>query len=181
MFNETPPKVLELRLRALGYRGREMTTATLRFDRVGTTMVLSHTEREPSAQEWSAWLRAMTAAIRAHGVRGAFVVTRGGGPNGLQRAEAIRLLTIALGDDVPQMKVAVCSDSPIARGITTALLWLTQHSGLKMFGYDDRVEALTFLGVPQEQRPEILSLAERFEAELETRALGRAGPWPSPR
>jgi len=146
-----------------------MTTATLRYELVGTTMVLAHTQRDPSAREWSAWLQELAAAIRAHGVRAAFVVTRGGGPNGVQRAEAIRVLTEALGDAVAEMKVAVCSDSPIARGITTALLWTSRHSGLKMFAYDERPEALAFLGVPEEQRFDILSLAERFEAELAQR------------
>lgn len=94
-----------------------------------------------------------------------FVVSRGGGPNAVQRREIISALFAKLGA-AAQMTTAVCSDSPLARGITKAIGWMTSEQDLRSFGYQERQRALTFLKVPLDQGIRIILLTRRFEREL---------------
>ena len=87
----------------------------------GTTMVTVHTDAPPSEAEWDAYLHDITLALQRGRVSGIVVFTRGGGPTSTQRIRYARVLE-RLNVVVP---CAVVTDSAVARGIVTAIAWLT--------------------------------------------------------
>src|SRR5258706_10564649 len=58
--------------------------STMRFARVGVTMLSVHDHRDPSESDWNAYVAAYAEGAREHGVRGLLAVSRGGGPNARQ-------------------------------------------------------------------------------------------------
>lgn len=145
-----------------------MTTTTLLFERVGLLALLVHDERDPSAADWSQWVQFYATATREHNVRDLLVLSRGGGPNSRQRTEVVNALVGCLGPGAMRLRTAVCTDSRLARGITTAIGWLYPMRHLRSFGHDQeqRNLALDFLQVAPGLRPAVLSTAERMEHEL---------------
>lgn len=129
-------------------------------------MVLVCDHREPSAADWSTWVHSYVEGAVAHGSRALFVVSSGGGPNARQRQEVLAALSTNLGRSAASIKTAVCTDSVVARGIGKALAWMVGERALQSFGFDERAEALAFLGVPMQQRAKIALTARRFEREL---------------
>src|SRR5512147_1959684 len=113
--------------------------SAMRYARVGVTMLSVHDHRDPSDADWTEYVEAYEAAARDHGVRGLLAVSRGGGPNARQRKHVVDRL-----GRYGYIKTAVCSSSAIARGITTAIGWLTPAQ-LKGFGYAERDAALAWL------------------------------------
>jgi len=124
-----------------------MKTYTLRCFRVDALMCLVHDEREPTSDEWGFYVRELVRAVTEHDVRKLLVVSQGGGPNAAQRKQLVTSLRPPLNWDVRALKTAVCTSSPLARGITVALGWLST-TNITGFGYEDRRRALDFLGLP---------------------------------
>ena len=144
--------------------------STLRFGRVDRTMLLVHSERNPSAADWSAWVEAYAQGAVEHGARSLFVVGVGRGPNARQRSEVMGALVSRLERaDFEALKTAVCSDSPVARAVTKAIGWLSGTHNIRSFGSEQRSEALDFLGVPESERSEVLDTLRQFERELRLR------------
>jgi hypothetical protein len=138
----------------------------IRYQRVGTTIILVCGKRDPSNEQWSAWCDAYANAVEHHAVRRLFVVSAGGGPNARQRKEVVATLMQRVGAVVEELSTAACGNSPAVRIVTAALGWMTGVHRMRSFSGDDRDRALVYLGVPEEQRPEILGTAKRLEAEL---------------
>ena len=133
-------------------------------------MVLVCGSSNPSDEDWTTWTRAYSRAAAEHGVRSLFVVSRGGGPTARQRKEVITMLMEAhMNPVLEEFRTAVCSSSPMARAITSAIGWLAGAPGMRSFGNEQRDEALEYLGVPPEERSEILQVVRRFEQELRER------------
>jgi hypothetical protein len=141
--------------------------STVRFGRVGGTIVLVCGQPDPSNEDWTIWSNYYANTVLEHGTRRLFVVSAGGGPNARQRKEVISTLVRNLGADVAeQLATAACGSSTSVRIVTAALGWLAGVHRMKAFRNDERERALEYLKVPREQRPEVLRLAKRFEAEL---------------
>jgi len=139
-------------------------TTTLRFLRVDDVMCLIHDERDPAPEDWRVYVAALATALAEHGVRKLLVVSAGGGPNAAQRKLLVDAIVPALGGDIRALKTAVCTSSPLARGITVALGWLSSAS-LTGFGYDERRQALDFLAVAvSRQRVVLLAVAGEIDA-----------------
>jgi hypothetical protein len=146
-------------------------TATLRFTRIDDLTCLVHDERNPAADDWKAYVQAFAEVLRVHGVRKLLVVSRGGGPNAAQRKHLVSDIVPAMGGDAKALKTAVCTSSPVARGITVALGWLSS-TNLTGFGYDDVHRALDYLEVPVARHPPVLrEVANQITALARSRAI----------
>ncbi|NUP09682.1 MAG: hypothetical protein HOW73_26860 [Polyangiaceae bacterium] len=132
---------------------------TMRFEQFGDTVAMVHTADAPSDTEWDA----MLAFLRTHWPARVLVFTEGGGPTTLQRGR----LNDALGKDV--MSTAVVTSSAVVRGIVTALSWF--NPGIKTFSPDGAAAALRYLGVPAEERHELMRRVSKMSSELKPGGL----------
>jgi hypothetical protein len=148
------------------WHAAQVTPTTLRFTRIEDVMCLVHDDRNPAVEDWRLYVEALTAGVVDQGVARLLVVSRGGGPNAAQR----KALVDSLGSHATKFATAVCSSSPIARGITTALGWLTP-ARITGFAYDDRRRALDFLAVPAARQAGVLIAVE---ASISSLAAARA-------
>lgn len=133
--------------------------ATLRFAKVHDTAVLAHGDTTPSDSDWTAWVQAYSGYLR-EGVRELLVVTSGGGPNAAQRKQLTHAINAFDREVAPKLRTAICSSSSLARGIMTAIVWLTR-APLRGFDFNARTEALDYLQTPQPDRADVLAAAER--------------------
>jgi hypothetical protein len=138
----------------------------IRYQRFGSTLALVCGKRDPSNDEWTVWCDFYATAVEQHGVRRLFVVSASGGPNARQRKQIVATLVQRVARVVDEISTAACGNSPAVRIVTAAFGWMSGVRRIKTFRGEDRDRALAYLGVPEEQRPEILAAVERLEAEL---------------
>ncbi len=105
-----------------------------------------HTEAPPSDAEWAAWF---DMCHGAETLRGALVVTDGGGPNASQRA---RIMTE--GRHVASLPRAVVTRSVAARCIVTAIGWFGKD--IRAFAPTGLQEAMSYLGIDTEARHRVV-------------------------
>ncbi|MEY2937243.1 MAG: hypothetical protein RL033_7992 [Pseudomonadota bacterium] len=83
-----------------------------------------HSERDPSAEEWTASCRAFRklreSCGESTGTLRSLIVSDGGGPNSQQRAQFFREAQIT---QYPTAVITNALDNPIKRGIATAISW----------------------------------------------------------
>ncbi|HTQ04988.1 MAG TPA: hypothetical protein VMI54_14085 [Polyangiaceae bacterium] len=123
----------------------------------GPVFVTVHGTEAPSDEEWLRYLE--TGKAHFAGVRASLIITEGGGPNGQQRA----LLTERYPEFGP-LPVAVVSDSPLTRGIVTALRWLGKN--IRAFRPTDLAGAFEYLDVPIPEREALLHRVAHVRSEL---------------
>ena len=132
---------------------------TLAYSRYrGRLVLLAHARVNPSAAEWSAYCRDLRR-WRAE-LDGILVRSDGGGPNALQRGE----MTDAIEAERTTVRTAVVTVSRVARGIVTALSWI--NAQIKAFSPLQQDAALSYLGVTDDERAEVLAELERLRALL---------------
>ncbi|HET8935016.1 MAG TPA: hypothetical protein VFN67_16320 [Polyangiales bacterium] len=110
----------------------------------------------PTAEEWARCLRLFRERA---GCESRFLVeTRGGGPDAKQR----KVLAEVMRDQ--DTRVAVMTDSIVARGILTALAWL----GLPQRGFalNDLRAASEYLGLSSEERQRAAEELARLRDEI---------------
>jgi hypothetical protein len=131
-----------------------MNMAIARSDRVYT---LVYGADPPTDEEWSQCL-AMFRERTGQDTR-CIVQTRGGGPDAKQR----KVLADTMRNE--DTRVAVMTDSIVARGILTALAWL----GLPQCGFalNDLHAAANYLGLSSEELQHAEQELERLRFELE--------------
>src|SRR5258708_2854567 len=96
--------------------GGSSAMANMTFARDLDLLLLIHNKTDPSGEEWSAYCAAIRGYQRSDDpVSNLLVVSEGGGPNARQRREVIESF------QPRQAPTAVCANSAIARGITTAI------------------------------------------------------------
>jgi len=119
--------------------------ADMTFVKEGDLLILVHNKTNPTPEAWAAYCQAIkTYLASGDAVRVLLVVSEAGGPNAKQRREVIE----AFGSTQPL--TAVCSNSALARGITTAIAWLFPKL-MMSYRYEDVVAALDGLGVPRDK------------------------------
>ncbi len=121
---------------------------TMTSKRVGTWILVANDKGSPSDAEWDAVLGL------TRGATGSLVYTSGGVPNSAQRKRASEQGLLAL-------RAALMTDSPIARGVVTALSWLGADT--RAFDPEETQAALGFLNVPEAEHRELLSHLERMK------------------
>lgn len=102
-------------------------------------VILVHTKDSPDDAEWREYAQA--ASKWKKDIQGFLVISEGGGPNTMQRAE----LDTAIGIESHSAKTAVVTVSRIARGIVTAIGWF--NTTIKAFSTNQMAQALEYLGV----------------------------------
>jgi hypothetical protein len=136
---------------------------TLAFDRIGPCFVLAVGSRSPSDTDWDAYLDFVKESIGARKAPLTLVSSKGGGPTPAQRQ---RLNDVTKSLNVEKtLKVAVLTQSPVVRGIATALSWFVQ--GYKAFAPSDLGAALDFLGVISADQIEIKRLVPKLHARID--------------
>ena len=130
---------------------------TMRYAPEGAVFVTVHGAEPPSDEEWTRYLEVSKQHLGS--VRASLIVTDGGGPNSRQRA----LLTERYPEFGP-VPVAVVSDSPLTRGIVTALHWLGKN--IRAFRPRDLAGAFTYLSVPVPEREALLHRVAVLRSEL---------------
>jgi hypothetical protein len=121
-------------------------------------MILVHAKDAPSDDEWKVYLK--DATMSRDTIQGFLVVSEGGGPNTVQRAE----MNEALEVEKRGPKTAVVTVSRIGRGIVTALSWF--NPGIKAFSTINVPAALDYLGMPKPDHDGLLLELKRLKSEL---------------
>lgn len=133
---------------------------TLAYDIIHpNTAVLVHGRENPADDEWGPYIEALRDLVTRVGEITVLVVTDGGGPNSVQRAELNERVLAGR-----TMLGAVVTESRIARGIVTALSWF--NSGIKAYPPVRLREALRYLGLEEEAQAEALFMVSRLRGEL---------------
>lgn len=120
-------------------------------------VVVVHGTHAPSQHEWDAWLEAFSQLVVVHR-RPIYLVSGGGGPDGLQRAEMNRLATW-------KPRMAVLTESTLARAIAGALAGGARLE-VRCFLPDERHEAVRYLGLAPERVLELNRVAWQLERGL---------------
>jgi hypothetical protein len=132
--------------------------------RSGRVHVAIHDAAPPTDAEWTGWLELIREARAAH--PRFYVETHGGGPDAKQRR--------ALGEvvDKAEMRVAVLTESLVARGIVTALAWLGFSQ--RAFGLTEQHAAFAYLELEAEEVKCVLEELPRLRADTGLKELKRA-------
>lgn len=136
---------------------------TLAFDRVGSCFILAVGAKNPSDTDWDAYLAFVKENLGGRKAPVTLVSSKGGGPTPAQRQ---RLNDLTKSVNVEKtLKVAVLTQSPVVRGIATALSWFVQ--GYKAFAPSDISAALDFLGVNSTDQAEIKKRVPQLHDRIE--------------
>lgn len=130
---------------------------TMRYAPQGKVLVTVHSAEPPSDEEWARYLEASKSHLGF--LRASLIITDGGGPNSRQRA----LLTERYPEFGP-VPVAVVSDSPLTRGIVTALHWLGKN--IRAFRPTALADAFEYLAVPGPETEALLHRVAVLRSEL---------------
>jgi hypothetical protein len=109
---------------------------------IGDLGVALHTDKDPSREEWDAW---MVSVRKVPSTRlRVLAVTDGGGPNTVHRNQFVKYL------DGAKARIAVVSDAIMVRGIVTALSWFTD--GIRIFAPEQLHAAMAHVDMSSELR-----------------------------
>jgi hypothetical protein len=129
---------------------------TLKWRRVGTTVLVVHARLLPDPAEWGAFIRDCSemSGIAARGLVFAEVTL-----NAEQRRqiETVHRMTGTYA-------VAVITSSLLTRVLVTTMNWMRNNH--RAFAPGDVVAAFDYLGVSEPERHELLALALQFAREL---------------
>jgi hypothetical protein len=133
---------------------------------VGDLMILVHTSRPPSTDEWATYISTISKLDPAKFQT--LVFTDGGAPSSTQRKE----VTEALGGRAS--RGAIVSASMLVRGVVTALSWFNPL--IRAFSPDEVADALQYLCVPRDEEPRVWAEVQRLREQLggESRSVPRS-------
>jgi hypothetical protein len=118
-------------------------------------LVAVYGESSPTDEEWQRYIETMRAITATESL---LIFSWGGGPTMRQRRELEEAVSHHQG------KVAVVTESRIARGIVKAIHWTGKQ--IKPFGFNRRDDAFEFLGLDELQRGQALEQARALTTEL---------------
>lgn len=121
-------------------------------------LILIHTKDSPDNAEWREYAQA--AGKWKKEIQGFLVISEGGGPDTMQRAE----LDTAIGIESHTAKTAVVTVSRIARGIVTAIGWFSPR--IKAFSTLQLPQALEYLGVSATEVDNVNAEIKRLKKDL---------------
>lgn len=133
---------------------------TMLFERVGDVLVLVHGVEDPSDAEWNPYVSFAEAHQRStKPLIGLLVTTLGGSPNAGQRR------AIAAVSKIRPIPTCVCGNSMVARGVVTAIRWLTDAPiyGLRLDQIDD---ALELMKVPADDHAAVKVILARLQRQV---------------
>ncbi len=130
---------------------------TMAYEKSGGVLIVVHTAQAPSAIEWSKWVERMGR----RDFDSILVVTKGGGPNGSQRTQAVNFWK----GQSSTVKIAAITDASVVRGILTALHWLG-FSDMKAFSSREISSALTYLSVLPDNQSLVLNMVMILQRDL---------------
>jgi hypothetical protein len=136
-----------------------METRTLKWRRVGGTVLIVHARVLPDETEWNAFIADSMSAPVENGLVFCEVSL-----NPAQRRQ------VAAAHRVNGCRsVAVITSSLLTRVLIRTLNWMSNKH--RAFDPSEVVAAFDFLGTPHDQRHELLALALRFARELKLSQL----------
>jgi hypothetical protein len=133
---------------------------------LGSVLVLFHSSRAPTNDEWDSILAMLERTMRAHGAVQIIVLTEGGPPSATQRAALTRILAGG------KSRSAVLTQSKAARAIVTALRWW--NPTIVSFSPDDLASAMAFLRIEPERKGTIERTLVELRDEV-ARSLPKVG------
>lgn len=132
---------------------------TLAFEQVKDTLLLLHGPHSPSDDEWMQYVRALWESVD-RGVRNVMVITEGPGPNAMQRGE----LT-SQRNKLAHLRTAVITSSAVARGIVTAVGWLSDRD-IRSFSAVNLHQAFAYLKLSDSEGLELRLCIETLRDEF---------------
>ena len=135
-----------------------MYTRTMKWRRVGGTVLIVHARVLPDPAEWSAFIADMWAPVE-HGLVFCEVSLNGEQRRQVAAAHAVN----------GTRSVAVITSSLLTRVLIRTLNWMSNKH--RAFAPSEVVAAFDFLGTPDAQRLELLALALEFARELKLSQL----------
>ncbi len=130
---------------------------TLGADRI---LVVAHSPQTPSDAEWQAYVDDAERWVQRGELRGALVLTAGGGPTSGQR-RALERMQARIGA-LP--RTAVVTDKLLVRGIVIAIGLF--NANIHAFRPTALDEAMTYLEVAAAARPQLIAELERQRLRL---------------
>lgn len=121
-------------------------------------LILVHTKDAPDDVQWKEYVAAARGWKKD--IHAFLVVSDGGGPNAMQRAE----LDEAIDIEHHPGKTAVVTVSRIARGIVTAISWFSP--GIKSFGTNQLAQAIEYLGASPGEVESVSNEVRRLKKSL---------------
>lgn len=122
---------------------------TMLVDLEHDLLICLHTKAPPRDEEWQEYITLSVKQVEdARGIKRRFrqlVITEGGAPSLAQRKAVTDAFQAAVGDGSVQEMIAVVSNSPYTRFVTTALSIIVK--GIRSFPEDKLDNALAYLGV----------------------------------
>lgn len=145
-----------------------MTPSKIAFDQLDSAYVLVIGQANPRDAEWAEWVEFVTVNSTPGMKPRIVVVTEGGAPSAAQRA-ALSDVTEAYKSEV---KVAVLTESTMARGALTALSWFAANV-YRPFAPADIDKALHYLDLTA-KAAEIKSKIRLLQRKLDLPVLKEA-------
>lgn len=138
------------------------TLAFARLESVASAYVLVLSERPPDEADWASWVAYIAEHISPETAPRVLVVTEGGAPSAAQRASLSRVTE----RHRHAAKVAVCTDSALARGAITALSWFMPNAyrAFSRGALDDAAHYLDLSAVSLEVAALARTLRRRLDA-----------------
>ena len=125
----------------------------------GGVLVIAHGPTPPSEREWKEHCQFVDKRI--DGLSGVIVVSEGGHPNSLQRAELAAVM-----DKRDSPPTSLVTTSRTIRGVMSVMRWLSVVKDVKTFPPDRVHEAFEFLGVPSSHAKRLRRDLEAMQAQI---------------
>lgn len=121
---------------------------SLGYGQVGSCFIYASSKSPPAAADWETYIAFFRKALSApggpplmDGTLTVLVYERTSGPNAAQRKQLNDLVSAL------PLRVAVVTNSAIARGVLTAMSWFAKGKGYHPFTPDEVEQALEFLKI----------------------------------
>jgi len=129
----------------------------------GDVVLAVHNQLAPSDAEWAAFIADIATIAEQKGIDKIrhLIITEGGSPSSAQRKQ----INDALAGQ--STRVAVVTDSRLARMATTAISWFNR--GIVAFSPDKLEAAFHHLEIPTGLRPKVVENARKMLTELDAK------------
>lgn len=139
---------------------------TMAFGKVDEFIVIVHGDSSPSDEEWAPWIEYNRRHFAEGGMVKLLIVTDGGAPSATQRQLTNETLAEFFLENPKAVRGAIVTASTFVRGVVTALSWF--NPGYTAFSPERMDDALKYLEVPPDRRPDVLALIKSLKAQLPT-------------
>jgi len=131
------------------------------WGKVGDTFILVFGKQAPSDEDFAPYIHFVRSQIKVD-MKPRVVVRSHGGALSPKQRQALNELTAPFASVA---RIAVCTDSSVARGVTTAMSWFAKEV-YQAFPLADVDGALAFLQIPRPLHTELKTMLWEFDKAI---------------